>query len=170
VTKAKGWAPMPEYFPSVIKPLVSTAADSANTEWSYTLSKPADDWSKPEFDDSAWKRGPAGFGTRGTPNTKVRTEWMTDDIWLRRTVVLPDSIPATIGITSHHDEDVEVYVNGILAATATGFNGDYEPIPLTAEGKSAFKPGENVIAVHCRQSGGGQYIDVSISDIQPGKK
>ena len=170
VTKAKGWAPMPEYYPPVIKPLVLSAADSDNTEWSYSLSKPADDWFKPEFDDSQWQRGPAGFGTRGTPNAKVRTEWKTDDIWLRRTVVLPDRIPVTIGITAHHDEDIEVHVNGILAATVVGFSVDYEIIPLTAAGKCAFKPGRNVIAVRCRQSGGGQYIDVAISDIQPGKK
>ncbi len=170
VTQAKNWAPMPEFYPPVIKQLVPTAADSDNTEWSYTVSKPGNDWSKPEFADAQWQRGPAGFGSRGTPNAKVRTEWKTDDIWLRRTVVLPDRLPATIGITSHHDEDIEVYVNGILAATATGFNVDYETIPLTAEGKSAFKPGKNVIAVHCHQSGGGQYIDVGISDIQPGKK
>jgi hypothetical protein len=170
VTKAKGWAPMPEYHAPVIKPLISTAEDSDKTEWSYTTSKPADNWSKAEFDDSQWKKGVAGFGTKGTPNTKVRTEWKTDDIWLRRTVTLPDMLPSGIGITSHHDEDIEVYVNGVLAATATGFNDDFEVLPLTPEGKSAIKPGKNVIAVHCRQTGGGQYIDVAISDIQPGKK
>ncbi len=170
VTKAKNWAPMPDYVAPIVKPLIPTAADSENTQWSYILARPADDWSKPEYDDSQWLRAPAGFGTRGTPNSKVRTEWKTDDIWLRRTVTLPDSLPSTIAITSHHDEDIEVYVNGILAATATGFNQDYEIIPFTPEGKTAFKPGKNVIAVHCRQTGGGQYVDVAISDIQPGKK
>ncbi|RYD60715.1 MAG: hypothetical protein EOP84_36640 [Verrucomicrobiaceae bacterium] len=61
-------------------------------------------------------------------------------------------------------------MNGILAATATGFTEGYEVIPLTPEGKSAFKPGKNNIAVHCHQTGGGQYIDVTISTIEPAKK
>lgn len=170
VTKAKGWAPMPEYIEPIITPLVQYAANTKNVPWTYVFEKPEEGWEKPDYDDSLWRRGPAGFGTSNTPNAHARTEWTTSDIWLRRTVTLPDTIPATIGITAHHDEDLDVYVNGVLAAVASGFNVGYEVIPLTKEGKSVFKPGKNVIAVHCRQTSGGQYVDVTVSDIQPGKK
>src|SRR5205814_1039744 len=61
--------------------------------WRFTLQKPAEDWFKPGFDDSGWQEGPGGFGTRGTPGAVVRTEWKTDDIWLRRTVQVAE-VPA----------------------------------------------------------------------------
>jgi hypothetical protein len=65
---------------------------------------------------------------------------------------------------------VEIYINGVLAATAVGFNEDYEPLALTAQGRAALRPGKNLIAVHCHQTGGGQYIDVNIADVIPGRK
>jgi hypothetical protein len=68
-------------------------------------------------------------------------------------------------LSVHHDEDVEVYLNGVLAASATGFTTQYEPLPLSAEGSAALKPGENLIAVHCHQTGGGQYIDVGLVNV-----
>ena len=170
VTKSKNWAPMPDYVAPVVKPLTSSAADSDSATWSYTTDRPSDDWSKAEFDAARWKTGGAGFGTRDTPNTKVRTEWKTSDIWMRREVTLPATIPSTISLVSHHDENVQIYVNGVLAATAFGFNEDYETLPLTLEGKAALKPGKNIIAVHCHQTGGGQYIDVAFADVTPGRK
>ena len=56
------WAPFPEFQPRQLKPIVPTAQQQPVT-WRYTLEKPADDWVKPGYDDSAWKQGPAGFGT-----------------------------------------------------------------------------------------------------------
>ncbi len=170
VTKSKGWAPMPDYIAPVVTQLTPTAADSDSVMWTHTFSKPGENWVKPDFDDSNWRRTAGGFGTSGTPHSHVRTEWKSDDIYMRRTIELPDPLPANIALTSHHDEDVEIYVNGVLAGTATGFNEEYEVIPFTAEGKAALKPGKNVIAVHCHQTGGGQYIDVGVATIVPGKK
>ena len=34
---------------------------------------------------------------------------------------------------------------------------------LTAEGRGALRKGANVLAVHCRQTGGGQGVDVGLS-------
>ncbi len=130
--------------------------------WRYTLAKPADAWTQPAFDDTAWKEGPAGFGTPKTPGAVVRTRWDTQDIWLRRTVELPEAQGGDFSFSVHHDEDVEIYVNGVLAAKATGYTTRYEELPLTPEGRAALKPGKNVLAVHCRQTTGGQYIDVGL--------
>jgi hypothetical protein len=46
------------------------------------------------------------------------------------------------------------------------FTGDYDVFPLTREGRAALRPGRNVIAVHCHQTSGGQYIDVGLSTVK----
>ena len=166
-TKSKEFAPMPK--PPVLVTVLPTA-DEEGLVWRYTTQKPADGWQKADFDASQWKQGPAGFGTQGTPGSIVRTEWNTQNIWLRREFTLPDTKLDDVAVKCHHDEDVEIYINGVLAATAGGFTVDYELLPLNPAGRAAFRSGQNVIAVHCRQTGGGQYIDVGFArTVRPGK-
>jgi len=148
--------PMP-----VIKEVVPTSQLKAVT-WRFTLDQPAADWLKPAFDDAGWQQGPGGFGTASTPGAVARTEWKTADIWLRREF---DWAAATAGkpaLWVHHDEDVEIYINGVLAGKADGYVTEYEEMPLTGEGVAALKPGKNLLAVHCHQTAGGQYVDVGI--------
>jgi hypothetical protein len=147
--------------PPVIRTIVSTSQQEAHS-WRYATAKPPDSWFEASFDDSSWKIGLGGFGTEGTPGTRVRTQWNTPDIWIRRTVQL-DAVPAAPWLTIHHDEDAEVYVNGKLITRVRGYTTDYVSIPLGAEAAAALRAGANTFAVHCRQTGGGQYIDVGIS-------
>jgi hypothetical protein len=135
--------------------------------WRYTLEKPADDWFKQGFDDSGWKKGVGGFGTRGTPGAVVRTEWNTPDIWLRRECVLPGGALQDLWLLVHHDEDAEIYLNGVLAARVTGYRVEYEEVPISRAARGALKPGKNLIAVHCRQTLGGQYIDAGLVELKP---
>jgi hypothetical protein len=165
-TKASGWAPMPQ--PPVLKTVVPTSQENGLT-WHYTTEKPADDWFKVSFDDSSWKTGPGGFGTRNTPGAVVRTVWNTPNIWLRREFELPAGDWKNLALVAHHDEDVEIYINGVLAAIAGGFTSSYDELPLNAAGKSALKPGKNTFAVRCRQTQGGQYVDVGLVDVTPGQ-
>jgi hypothetical protein len=119
-------------------------------------------WEKPGFDDAKWQRGVGGFGTQGTPGAVVRTNWGGKDIWLRREFTMPEGEWGELLLLMHHDEDAEVYVNGVLAAKVSGYLTDYDQFPISEEARKALKPGKNLLAVHCHQTTGGQYIDVGI--------
>lgn len=136
--------------------------------WRYTFETPVNGWEQPGFDASAWKEGRAGFGTKGTPGAIVETEWATPDIWLRQTVRL-DALPVNPALSIHHDEDCEVYINGTLALKRTDYTTGYIYLPLSKEAAGLLRVGENVIAVHCKQTRGGQYIDVGLVDVKAGK-
>lgn len=146
---------------SILLALTSmVSADFADPVWRYTLKKPAANWEQPGFDDSAWKEGYGGFGERSTPNARISTDWTTKVIWLRRTVEM-ENVPAKPAIYIYHDEDAEIYLNGRKIAEFKGFKGEYFVHPIDAQ---AVKVGKNVLAVHCRQTTGGQAIDVHLID------
>ena len=150
--------------PPTVQVLVATSEHQGQV-WRYTTETPSENWMTPEFDDSAWKEGPGGFGTEGTPGAVVRTVWNTSDIWLRRSFEL-EKLPehGELALAIHHDEDAEVYLNGQLIKRTKGFLTGYTIVPLTGEAtRKALKPGRNVLAVHCHQTRGGQYIDVGLS-------
>lgn len=151
------------------RPKVTEVVPTAQTErpaWSYTTDKPADGWNQVSFDASQWKQGTAGFGTRETPGAIVRTAWSTSDIWLRRTFNYQNGTPGTLRLLMHHDEDAEVFINGILAAKADGYAADYGQFDIAPAAVASLKPSGNVMAVHCRQTSGGQYIDVGIVRVE----
>jgi hypothetical protein len=145
--------------------LVPAADRGPKAEWRYVTERPGDDWMKPGFDDAAWSRGPGGFGTEGTPAAVIGTEWNTPDIWLRREVDLPADLPAELMLRIHHDEDAEVWINGERLLRTVGYTTNYEVFGLTDAARAAIRPGKNIIAVHCRQTGGGQYIDMGIEGV-----
>lgn len=135
-------------------------------QWQYTTTQPSGDWYGTAFNDASWQSGPAGFGTEGTPGAHIKTEWNTHDIWLRQSFDLnQDNLDLdNLVLNLHHDDKAEVYINGVLAATAEGATSGYAIISMTTAGKQALKlHGKNVMAIHCHQDGGGQYIDAGLS-------
>jgi hypothetical protein len=82
---------------------------------------------------------------------------------MRRTVELPQAQQGgDLYLKVYHDDDVEGYLNGRLAGKAAGYTVGYVLVPVTPEGRAAVKAGSSTLAVHCRQTVGGQYIDVGI--------
>jgi hypothetical protein len=158
---AAGVVPLPP--PTEVVP---TSRQTA-ARWRVTTEKPADDWASFGFDDSGWQERPGGFGAGWTFAPPVRTEWKTADIWLRREVTLPEGTDfakwAGWRLIACHDDDAQVFINGVLAADLPGYSHEYQEATLTPEGKAALKPGRNVIAVHCRSTVGGQFIDIGFS-------
>lgn len=163
--KPANWAPLPQ--PPKLTWVVPSA-EVAPQLWRYTLQKPDDSWFAPGFDSSGWNEGPSGFGTRGTPGAIVHTEWRTDDIWLRRDIEVSHRNWKNLQLHLHHDEDAEVYINGVLAARTRGYVTGYEELPISRTARAALKPGKNLLAIHCHQTTGGQYIDAGLVDVQSG--
>ncbi len=130
-------------------------------EWEYTTAKPTPDWHEVGFRNKAWIQGRGGFGKNGTPGAEIRTEWHTPEIWLRATFGL-EALPKSLVMEIHHDEDVVIYLNGQKIHEASGFLTGYETVTLPDSALEALQTGRNVLAVHCRQTGGGQYIDLAL--------
>ena len=149
--------------PPRVQELVPTSQREPVT-WRYTTDRPADDWWTLKFDDHDWNAGPGGFGTRQTPGAVVRTRWNTRGIWLRRSFQLSGPLPERVGLRIHHDEDVEVYLNGLRCLSSSGFTTDYELREISTE---SLRVGGNQISVVCHQSSGGQYIDIGLDAILP---
>jgi hypothetical protein len=159
------WTSLPP--PPVIRAVVPTARDGAFA-WRISTDKPEGDWTAPDYDASAWREAPGGFGSPKTPRTAgaLRTEWTVADIWIRREFTLPEGPFADLQLSLYHDEDAEVFINGLPAARAAGFTTDYEPIAIAPAARAALKPGRNVLAIHCHQTRGGQYIDAGLVEVR----
>ncbi|MCA9107595.1 MAG: glycoside hydrolase family 2, partial [Planctomycetales bacterium] len=140
-------------------------AQEVQDQWHFTTQEPADDWYESEFDAEQWRSGLGGFGTRGTPGSRVGTTWNGSDIWLRKTFVL-ESVPEQAALLIHHDEEAEVYLNGELIGEFEGYLQDYDLIGLDEDVVALLREGENLLAVHCHQTNGGQFIDAHIVDGQ----
>ncbi|MBI2825963.1 MAG: DUF1553 domain-containing protein [Planctomycetia bacterium] len=153
------------------RPIAATSREQPQT-WRYTVDAPAATWHERDFDAAVWSEGPGGFGTEGTPGAAVRTKWDAQQIWLRRDIELsaealaPEALKR-LQLSLHHDDNCEVYLNGVLAAKVDGFTVDYQQVAIAEAALAALRPGRNALAVHCAQTTGGQYIDVGIVAVEP---
>ena len=130
--------------------------------WRYTTQKPADTWTAPGFDDGKWKTGLSAFGGE-TGGGTTGTPWTSENIWLRRTFTLAQ-VPKLPQIRAVHDEDIEVFINGVLAMREGGFTTTLDDYALAPAAAATLKIGENTIAVHVHQTSGGQGVDVGLVD------
>jgi hypothetical protein len=163
-TKAGKWAPLPKQ-PKLVA--VIPTAQTAPALWRYTTVQPPAGWTAPDFDAAHWQEGQSSFATPGTPGAVRNTDWHTGDIWLRREFTLPPASYRNLQFYSAHDEDVEIYVNGVLASTASGFTTSYVPLEIRPAAQALLRPGAKVmVAVHCHQTEGGQNIDVGMVDVE----
>lgn len=141
--------------------LLVPTAEWGGARWRYTEKQPPQGWEQPGFDDSGWAEGTGGFGREGTPGAIVRTRWHSNNIWLRTTFRL-ESLPRSALLRFHHDEDVEIFLNGHPLLQEKGYLTEYTERTLSPKALDLLRVGENVLAVHCRQTVGGQYIDVGL--------
>ncbi|WP_207532104.1 sugar-binding domain-containing protein [Desertivirga arenae] len=135
--------------------------------WKYSFSKPFSNWFSKEFNDQNWQSGKGGFGKEGTPGAVIGTPWTTSDIWLRHEFRVGDLSKINkdeLMLSIHHDDECEVYINGVKAADIKGFTPKYTLVAIEDGAKKALvSNGKNVIAIHCHQTIGGQFIDAGLT-------
>ena len=159
--KPANWAPLPA------PPQISMVVPTEQTLALHDAEPGRATGRRPDFDATGWKQGQAGFGTQirrgscGTPRGPATTSGSA-----ARSPCPPGEHP-NLQFVAYHDEDVEIYVNGILAAQEGGFTTAYVPLEISKEARAAMKPGEKILmAVHCHQTEGGQGIDVGLADVK----
>ncbi len=156
--------------PLVVKVIAPTSEASAVMA-RITTKSPEGDWMALDYDDSKWSDAPGGYGAANTPGAVIRTEWKGDDIWLRRTFTLPETLSfndkSQVSLRIHHDEDAEVFINGTEVAKLPRWTQNYTDLPLSPEAIKTLRPGRNVMSIHCRQIVGGQYIDAGLIEFVP---
>lgn len=151
-----------------VTPIISTSG-SHRYKWRYSFSADVPrHWQEPGFDDSSWPLGEGAFGANvGSSQHLVGTNWNTNDIVMRRWFRIGDLTPEAIDamrFVTFHDEDIEIYINGVWAASRSGYTNGYIPVDISDQAKAAIRPGEwNLIALRGKQSSGGQIMDVGIS-------
>jgi hypothetical protein len=150
-------------------------SESKPQAWKYTESDMSDkNWYANEFDDSGWSSGNAPFGkSEPNINRKPNTNWTGKKIYLRQKFRLTDEQLKESGdfyLLLHFDEDAVVYINGVKAAEIKGYNAGYEGVGISSEAGKLLVSGDNQIAVTCRNSAGGQYIDCGITAVPTAKK
>jgi predicted alpha-1,2-mannosidase len=136
------------HFPKdpVVHTLVPTSQQEPQT-WRYTTHDPGNNWFQTDFDDQRWREGEASFGARDWQVHYARTRWDSDDIWMRRTFTLT-TIHGQPAVLMCHDEDAEVYINGILALTSPGYSDSYAIFPISPKSAATLHPGKNILAMH----------------------
>ena len=143
-----------------VTPVVGTAA-SGLWDATYTFSQPKGEWMTPDYDTKGWKTGKAAFGTEDNPYRS--TPWQDGDIWVRRSFDWPEgTAKESLFLQYSHDDNIELYVNGQQVA-ATGNGLDYDLLKeIPQDIANALKPTGNILAAHCRNNGGGAYVDMGI--------
>jgi hypothetical protein len=132
-------------------------ADELPYETHYTENQPANDWAATNFNDKDWQSAAAPFGNEGP----FKTKWSGKDIWTRRSFTLKNSIEGPVYLKLRHDDNVEVFLNGTLIHSTKGWTHKYIFIPI--ENPSLLKQNApNVLAIHCANTAGGQFIDAGI--------
>ncbi len=145
---------VPEY-----RAVIPTAEDKPYAA-RYTFAAPAAGWEKPAFAAAAgWKTGPAPF-TNDQPRNG--TAWTGRDVWARRTIGLTAAPTGKLVLLLWHDDDAEVYLNGVLLAKQAGANGQYDHFAVPAAARAALRRGNNVLAMHCANPQGGAHLDAGL--------
>lgn len=139
---------------------ILATSQEADYSVSYTEEQPDGDWTALDYSASNWESGNAPLGDQDMVNTR----WETDQIWVRRTFQASDVAQINeLFLKLSHDDDIEVFLNGMRVYEKTGWTSSFEYHPVD---KGLLRAGENVVAIHLANTAGGRFLDFGLVDKQ----
>ena len=141
---------------------IEKMSDYGGWEARYVFETPQENWMYSDFNDENWQQGLAAFGIREN-NQNISTPWETEHIWIRRDFVIEDDLSGRkVFLEYSHDDDVEIYINGIKVVNTGEKCQDNALVQLSEEAILSLRKGKNMIAAHCRNRGGDAFIDFGL--------
>jgi len=140
---------------------ILAAADEQAYDCKYTETQPGEGWQSEKFNDGSWETGSAPFADS---KPKGKTVWK-NDLWIRRTFEISNADVYKLFLKLSHDDDAEVYLNGEKVLDRSGANGDFEMFPV----KNVLKKGTNILAIHCKNTGGDTFLDAGLAEQEKSK-
>jgi hypothetical protein len=137
------------------------ASDEKPYQCKYTETEPIGNWTDLPYDDGNWKAGAAPFTD---DKEQAKTLWTSKDIWVRRTFTLSDLDINKLFLKLHHDDNVDVYLNGKEVYRFKGWTSDFKLVAIQDKFKNRLRKGENVLAIHCANTAGGAWLDAGLVD------
>ncbi|RZK79923.1 MAG: DUF4965 domain-containing protein [Pedobacter sp.] len=135
------------------------AADEKPMQLNYTEDQPAASWINADFDDKAWK---TALGPAGSERNQAKTPWKKDEIWVRRSFILPSVSNNKTYLKIRHDDNATVFLNGTQIYHKEKLEGKFVYILLEGTAKSALRAGKNVLAIYAKNTGGPSYLDAGL--------
>jgi hypothetical protein len=123
----------------------------------YTTENPGTGWYSNDFTDETWSSGTS-------PLSSELNNWTTSDVWVRKYFDATSVSAITkLLLRLRHDDDVEVFLNGEkIYSCGPCYKGGYDNLPLGDDIKAKIKPGKNLLAFHCTNTGGPGFIDAGL--------
>src|SRR5690606_25678664 len=90
------------------------------------------------------------------------TSWKSEALWYRRTFDLSAVPSEEILLKLRHDDNVKVYINGEPVYDCECWNNEFKYYDIPEKVRKKLKKKGNVLAIHIRNTAGGQWLDAGI--------
>ncbi|VGO20599.1 glycoside hydrolase family protein [Pontiella sulfatireligans] len=118
----------------------------------YTTKRPDKNWAVPGSKLSGWRTGDGGFGFPAEVGEAqlftCHTKWKENEIWVRREFDLPSGPLKMPLLQLRHEGAVQVFLNGKMVYESKEPSLSYSNFDISEAAAGAFKPDDNLLAVH----------------------
>ena len=142
---------------------ITPMADEERWEGMVAYEIKDDSWKDTDFDASRWLREKAAWGADDHNYVSTRWSCIPGDIYIRREINLTtEQQKQDLYLKFSHDDVFELYVNGTELVNTGNCWRENVLLHLTDSLKSFFSDGKNILAAHCHNTIGSQYVDFGL--------